>query len=200
MSKFKKIAITGGIGSGKTTVSSILTNLGYTVYDADKLYSELLEDEDFVESIYAELSVAPVYRNGRIFFDRKKVSEVVFSDEKKLHALNALTHERVYTRIKDICKNRQNDEPLFFEIPLLFESGMENDFDGVIIVKRDLSERIAAVKQRSGLTDEQIFERIKNQVDYDKIDACGHTLIVNDGDFDSLVEKVKDALKRLLGR
>ena len=198
MRSFKTIAITGGIGSGKSEVSAIIRSLGYVVFDADKIYSEIVCDENFVAGIYDALSIKPEKDCGKIVFDRKKVSEVVFSDKKKLDILNEYTHTEVYKRIKSIIDSHEGDAPLFFEIPLLFESGKENDFDEVIVVKRPLSERVQAVRDRSALSCDAILSRIKNQIDYDNLDFSGHTVIVNDEDLSSLAKKTVSALERVL--
>ena len=198
MKGFKKIAITGGIGSGKSTVSDILTEYRFTVHSADNIYYELLKNDDFVEGIYRAILLAPKYKDGKIFFDRQYVSDAVFNDKEKLNSLNGFTHTEVFKAIEDICASYHGNKPLFFEIPLLFESGKEWYFDDVWIVIRALEERIDAVQKRSGLDREQIITRIKNQVDYDKLDYKEHTLIINDGDFDSLRKKVENALEKVL--
>ena len=198
MKGFKKIAITGGIGSGKSTVSDILTEYGFTVYNADKIYYELLKNDGFVKGIYRAISLAPKYKDGKIFFDRKYVSDAVFNDKEKLNNLNGFTHAEVFKSIENFCATYDGEKPLFFEIPLLFESGKEGYFDDVWIVMRALEERINAVQKRSGLDREQIITRIKNQIDYDKTDYKEHTLIINDGDMNSLREKVENALKKVI--
>lgn len=197
MNVFKKIAITGGIGSGKSTVSDIVRECGYTVYDADKIYNDLLSSDDFLSEIYRVIGLAPKYNDGKIYFDRPYVSEAVFQDKEKLKKLNEFTHAEVFRYIEKICAAYIDEKPLFFEIQLLFESGKEDYFDNVWIVKRSLEDRVDSIKRRSGLSEEQIISRIKNQIDYDKIDVSEHTLIINDGDIDSLRKKVKNALEKI---
>lgn len=193
MRDFLTIAITGGIGSGKSEVSSIIKNAGYIVYDADEIYANVIGDENVVFKIYALLRIEPEYYDGKVFFNRKKVSSVIFSDAEKLNALNIFTHALVYEKIKKII-DEHNKTPLFFEIPLLFESGHEKDFDRVIVVTRPKKDRVEAVIKRSGLSYFEVLSRINNQFDYDKNDLSEHTLIVNDGDIPSLEYKVKKAL------
>ena len=78
----KKIAITGGIGSGKSTVSEIIRKMGYVVVSADKVYSELLLNEDFVKEICELMNISPIEKDGRITIDRKALSALVFSDKR----------------------------------------------------------------------------------------------------------------------
>ena len=197
INKRLKIAITGGIGSGKSTVSEIIRNFGYAVYDADEIYNGLLTDENIVGSIYDALSLKKVYVDGKIIFDKKLVSKTVFSDKEKLKTLNELSHALVYAKIEDIFKKHDENKPIFFEIPLLFESGKDGDFDKIIVVKRNVEDRIEAVMKRSNLTFDEITARINSQINYDNLSFIEHTLIINDGSFSELIEKVKVALESL---
>lgn len=188
-----KVAITGGIASGKSTVSEILRSLGYTVYDADKIYADLIKNEEIIRKVSSIVGVEPIISDGKIALDRKGVSEKVFSDKLLLKKLNEYTHKLVYEEIEKIFKCC-NQKLVFFEIPLLFESGGETLFDGVIVVTRDKSTRINALIKRNGFTEKQAEERIYNQIDYDNFDLTKHTVIRNDGDITELTEKVKDVL------
>lgn len=190
-----EIAITGGIGSGKSTVSDIVRDFGYSVYDADKIYSELTNKEQVVVKISSLTSVCPKTVNGRLVLDRKAVAEKVFNDSVLLNKLNEYTHALVYEEIDKICRVNDTEAILFFEIPLLFESRREDFFDKVIVVMRDKAERINAVKARSGLSAGEILSRMKNQIDYDNFDFTKHTLIYNDGDLPSLRDKVGFVIK-----
>ena len=197
INKRLKIAITGGIGSGKSTVSEIIRNFGYAVYDADEIYNGLLTDENIVGSIYDALNLEKVYVDGKIVFDKKLVSKTVFSDKEKLKTLNELSHALVYAKIEDIFKKHDKNKPIFFEIPLLFESGKDGDFDKIIVVKRNVEDRIEAVMKRSNLSFDEITARINSQINYDNLSFIEHTLIINDGSFSELIEKVKVALESL---
>lgn len=188
-----KVAITGGIASGKSTVSEIIKNFGYEVYDADKIYADLLKDDMVVEKISALVGVEPIASENKLILDRKKVSEKVFKDKELLKKLNGYTHALVYDKIKKIfltCKG----SAVFFEIPLLFESGGECLFDNVLVVVRDKSERVNALMKRNGFTQSQAEERILNQIDYDNFDLTRHTVIHNDGDIAALKVKVKNVI------
>ena len=192
-----KIAITGGIGSGKTTVSKIVRSLGFDVYSADVIYNELLDDDKVVEKIYDLLELKKVVVDGRVYFDRQAVSSAVFSDREKLRKLNTFSHALVYERLKEIFNEYPYEKPVFFEIPLLFEEKKEDEFDKVFIIYRDVNDRIKAVKKRSGLNEKDIVARIKNQIDYDIFDFKKHTLIINDCSFEELEERVKLAIESI---
>lgn len=188
-----KVAITGGVASGKSTVSEYLLKMGYKVYDADKIYADLLNDPVIVEKISKLVGVQSITENDKSMLDKKAISKKVFNDKPLLKKFNEYTHALVYQKIDDIIK-RSTDEILFFEIPLLFESGKENEFDKVIVIKRDVNDRITSAKIRDGSNDEAVTLKIKNQIDYDNYDFSKHTVIYNDGDVKSLYKSVIDAI------
>lgn len=187
----KVIAITGGIGSGKSTASNLIKNLGYTVISADEVYSELLKSQDFRSVVYEIAGVA----DNAGDFDRKAVADVVFADREKLQKLNAFTHQKVYDKMFELSKNV---DVIFHEVPLLFESGFEKRYDEVIVILRDLNDRIESVINRSNLTKEQVLKRIESQYNYDGIENKGYIVIKNEGDILKLEQKIKNALKNLL--
>ena len=185
-----KVAITGGIASGKSTVSSFIKGLGYKVYDADKIYADLLK-------VSRIAGVRPLKTDGKLILDKKAVSQKVFSDKDALDRLNAYTHKLIYDEIEKIIRKECKEKILFFEIPLLFESGKADDFDKIIVVTRDKTLRIKALKTRNGLSEDEAMKRIINQTDYDNFDFSKHTLIRNDGDLSALRKKVSDVVKSL---
>ncbi len=192
-----KIAITGGIASGKSTVAKILKSYGYVVYSADEIYSELLNDRAVIEKISLLVGVEPILKDGKLTLDRKAVARKVFNDKNLLKEFNDYTHGLVYDKIDDIV-NKSREKILFFEIPLLFESQKHEDYDQVIVVKRDLNERILSATKRSGLTENEVINRIKNQIDYDNFDFTKHTVIYNDGTLNDLEGEVEGILKKII--
>ena len=188
----KKIAVTGGIGSGKSMVCSILREKGYPVFSCDGIYREMQADPVYLGALE---KIFPGVTAGGVL-DRKKLSAVVFRDGAALAKLNALSHPAIMRRLYE----RMAAYPVAFaEVPLLFESGRQGDFDGVIVVYRPQRERIDAVRARDGLSEEEILLRMKNQADYEKIIREGHTVIYNDGDLSSLRHKVASAVEEILG-
>lgn len=197
--KKKIIAITGGIASGKSTFSAILRDLGQVVYDADKIYAEIIQDKSVILKIYELLGInIDFLGDGPVYFDRKLIADAVFNDEKLLQKLNNFTHKLVYEKISEIAKSSK--EPfIFFEVPLLFESGGESLFDDVIIIMREKCERILGAMIRSNLTEDEVLKRMSAQVDYDNLDKSLHTVISNNEGLCSLkikAEKVIDYYKK----
>ncbi len=193
----KKIAITGGIGSGKSTVSEIIRKMGYVVVSADKVYSELLLNEDFVKEICELMNISPIEKDGRITIDRKALSALVFSDKTQLSRLNDFTHPRI---MDEIFRRSEGVEPLFFaEVPLLFERGYETEFDNVFVVRRQLDLRLSGTAKRDGKTEAEIRKVIDNQFDYEDNKSGYKSIIIeNNGTIQELETEVSEAVKRLL--
>ena len=192
-----KIAITGGIGSGKSVASDILKKKGYVVFDLDKIYSDLLKDRNFVEKICRITGTLPKIVDGEITIDRIEISKKAYIDKTILSSLNNFTHPAI---ISEFLKRAEKIDGLVFcEVPLLFEGGYRDMFDFVFVIKRSVEERISSVVKRDGKTTEQIQEIMKNQFDYANLIPDEHTIIIeNDSDIDVFSEKLNFALKQIL--
>lgn len=187
-----KIAITGGIGSGKSTVAEIIAKQGYTVISCDAVYSRLLSDKEFLNVLSAEFGDI-LTEEGTL--DRKRLSTVVFSDKAKLAKLNELTHPAIMERALE----EMSGEGIYFcEVPLFFENNFEKLFDGVIVILRDKSIRISAVTERDNKTESEVVSRINNQFDYDNSKFEEYYVIHNNRNLKNLqsetlkiIEKIK---------
>lgn len=194
--KFPKIAVTGGYASGKSTVMKRFSERGYATVSADEIYNGLLENEIFVKEVSAVVGVPPVISDGKAAIDREKISLCVFSDKQKLAELNKFTHSRVYAEM-DAIYNASLGRKIVFEIPLLFESNRQNDFDFVIVVMRRLSERISDGARRDGISENAAMARIANQVNYNKIDRKAYTYLYNDSTVDKLYAEVDKIIEKI---
>ncbi len=187
------IAITGGIGSGKTVASEIISTLGYPVYSCDQTVKELYKSRHFLKGL-KELFPSAVSGKLKLKADKKAVAQAVFNSKDALKKINDYTHPLVYEKIFKKAKKRKG--LVFVEVPLLFESGFESKFDGVIIIRRNLEERIKSAMVRSSLTREQVMDRINSQVDYETLDTKNYTVIVNDGDIQFLAKQLVTAIEK----
>jgi len=125
------IGLTGGIASGKSTVSKYLAEKGFKVYDADKIAKDISEKKLVQEEIIATFGDKILEENRNI--DRKKLKEIVFEDKEKLKQLNAIIHPKVIDFYKKL-KEKNTDEIIIFDVPLLFESGIEKFCDKILAV------------------------------------------------------------------
>lgn len=195
----KKIAITGGIGSGKSTVSNILRDKGYPVYSCDEIYKELINSKTYIKEIEKVFPV--VVKQGEI--DKKSLAEIIFTNEQERIRLNKIAHPLIMQTLFERM-NKTEREIVFAEVPLLLEGNFENLFDQTIVVLRNLEDRLKAVCERDGVSLEKTTERINAQFDYDDIQSknrlqkIGAIFIENKGDFSALENNVDLALKRLM--
>lgn len=187
------VAVTGGIGSGKSTVTNVIKKLGYAVISADEVYKNLLNDSEFFNGV---LSSVGVTYNGDKKASLKEVSSIVFSSKEALNKLNNYTHPKIMQKLFEF-NNAQNGV-VFNEVPLLFEGGYESFYNKVIIVLRDKQKRIQGIIKRDGLTKQEIENRIKNQFNYENNQIFKHTVIYNDGSLIELERSVKAVVNEII--
>ena len=194
----KKIAITGGIGSGKSTVSNILKDKGYPVYSCDEIYAELVNSKIYIDEIKEVFPTA--VKQGKI--DKKCLAEIIFSDKQKRTRLNKIAHPLIMQTL--LARMNENDSQIVFaEVPLLLEGNFENLFDKTIVVLRSREERIRSICTRDGIPPEKAEERLNAQFDYDAIESknrlqkLGAIFIENIGDVSALKNSVNVTLKNL---
>lgn len=173
-----KIGITGGIGSGKSTLCLIFEQFGVPVYYADTQARNLMESNiELREQLIAEF--------GDVIFSENKLqrpllASIVFNDEEKLSRLNALVHPFVQKDF-DHWALEQNTSYVIKEAALMFESGSNKSLDLVVFVKCPLEERIQRVIQRDNLSREEIMKRIRRQWPDARKEQLSDVLVLNDG-------------------
>ncbi len=192
MKRSKKIAVTGGIGSGKSLFCGFLKNLGCVVYSCDEIYSEVISEESLLSRLK---NIFPdCFLNEKL--DRRLLAERVFYDDKDRLALDRATHPIIMRRL---LEKMESHEISFAEVPLLYEGGFEIHFDKVIALIRKKEERIAAVKMRSKLSEEQILKRMRSQFDPAELYGKNCIIVDNHGSEEDLKEKAEKLVETLLG-
>lgn len=152
------IAITGGIGSGKSVVSKILRCLGYYVYDCDSEAKRIMDTSEDIKRKLCELISKDSVQNGKI--NRPLISKIVFEDKSKLTTLNNIVHQFV---LRDIIKKSKDYNYFFFETAILHQSGFDIICDEVWEVTAPIETRINRVIKRNGLPRKQVVDRINSQ-------------------------------------
>ena len=156
----KIIGLTGGIGSGKTTIAQYFKSLGVPVYIADDEAKKLL-DNSVVKKKVKEIFGEFVFKNNTI--SKEKLASIVFQNPQKLSELNAIIHPVVKEHFQLWVAKHQNEPILIKEAAILFESGSNQDCDKIITVIAPLETRIQRVISRDQTSKEAILNRIKNQ-------------------------------------
>ena len=184
----KVVALTGGIGSGKSLVANYFFTLGAEVLDADQISRQVIERGtpgfDEVVATFGD----SVLKDGEI--NRRALGEIIFADPEKRKALEAIIHPKVQQALATARKALGENEILIYEIPLLVETGAADRFDQVITVEAPLEARIERLKKR-GLHQSEIEKRIASQATPEQRISVANTVIDNDGDEEELLRKVE---------
>ena len=200
-----KIGITGGIGSGKSLVSSLFADLGVRVFDSDKAARQLIDTDPAIRTALIQSFGADIYLPHDGGLDRKKMGALVFKDQKALEKLNEITHppvikaasawmEQEAARIsaaKAIAKYGARDpqlplkaDPVSYvikEAALLFESGSHKDLDFILSVYAPETVRVQRVMARDQVDAKAVQSRIRKQMDETSKVKASDGLIINDG-------------------
>ena len=164
------VGLTGGIGSGKSTVINYFKELGITCYQADDEAKKLMNsDKGLIKKIKNSFGDS-IYINSKL--DRKKLSAIVFTDKKKLELLNSIVHPYVTRHFENFCKGLE-DIYIIKEVAIIFEIGTQNKFDKIILVRAPKEDRVKRIINRDKCNRQDAINRINNQIaDDDKIDQC----------------------------
>lgn len=190
----KRIGLTGGIGSGKTTVARILEAMGYPVFYSDEHSKTLMSNPEVQSHINAILG-EDVFPHGQL--DRVAMAGIIFSDSKKREAVNEFLHPKVRSDF-DIWANEQKAALLFNEAAILFETGAYQRMDLNILVIAPIELRIARTIQRDGINKEAVLDRISKQAtDEEKIPLAD--FVLHNDDEHPVLAQVEDILVKILG-
>lgn len=188
------IALTGGIATGKSTVIDLLEHNGFHVIDADKVAHEVLDEEhESIATMFGETFV----KNGKV--DRKALGSVVFSDQKKRKALEALLHPTIYRKIAEASeKLDKRAEPYIVDIPLFYEGG-RYAIENVVVVYATQEQQLERLMSRDTFSKEEALSRIGSQIDIeDKRDNATY-VIDNSGNLKQLEFETERVKKEILG-
>lgn len=189
------IGLTGGIASGKSTVSNFFKELGVKVIDADIVAREISERKATIDEICNIFGRDILDENGRIV--REKLRERVFQDKRLVQKLNSIIHPQVIEYFKERKDENREDELLIFDVPLLYEAKMNTLCDKVIVVGVDRKKQIERVIQRDGSSEEVARNIIANQMSLDDKIKRADIVIMNDGTLEELKGKVLKVYKEL---
>ncbi len=194
----KVIGLTGGIGSGKSTVSQLLAELGAVIIDADKVGHEAFKPDTRawheVVSAFGKQIVAP---SGEI--DRKRLGAIVFSDPASLSRLNQIVHPVMYDMMKARIEEyrRQGVGVVVLEAAILIEANWRSLVDEVWMTVASEATVLERLKKQRGLGEEQTLARIRSQLSTDERIKYADVIINNDGNLDVVKAKVKELWERL---
>lgn len=190
-----KVGLTGGIGSGKSTVSKILISKGFSVYNSDNRAKWLMNNDDNLKSNIISIFGDKAYLKGSL--NRKYLSANVFNDSLKLKALNNLVHPLVAIDFKNWLLHQKSKDFVFKEAAILIESGAYKEMDKIIVVSCPENIRLERVLKRDGNSPELVKKRMQNQIsETEKINHADF-VIKNNGSESDLVLEVEFVISEL---
>lgn len=192
------IGLTGGIASGKSTVSKILRQRGLPVVDADELARDaIIHGSEGYKNVVKAFGMDVLNKDGTL--NRESLAEIVFTDKSQLEKLENIIHPIVREKTKKLKQSlkSQGYKLAFYDVPLLFEKNMESMFDKIVVVYSRMDQQIERLKSRNNMTKEQAVNRILNQVSMDdKIKKCDF-VVDNTSDHENLENQITKLLEDL---
>ena len=194
----RRVGLTGGIGSGKSTVSAMFAHLGAFVIDADAVAREVVEPgSDGLRALVEEFGPHILSSDGAL--DRAALADLVFSDPGARERLNAITHPRIAARTAELMAELPEDAVMIHDVPLLAELGLQSAYDLVVVVDAPDDVRIQRLVAR-GLSEADARARIAAQASRAQRLAIADVVIDNSGDLTSLRAQVLKAWLMIAGR
>ena len=177
-----KIAIAGGIGSGKSAITAILRSLGAKVVVADEVNAQLLQDPEYI-SVIANTFSGVVHNN---VIDKKQLADLIYNNETERRKLMDIAHPRIF---KEMFSLYTDSDVVFYEIPLMTETSFS--FDQIWFVEASIEDRVTRIAMRDHVTEEYAKRILLLQNGEEQIRSIATHIIKNDSNVESLVGKVK---------
>ncbi|PJA97393.1 MAG: dephospho-CoA kinase [Ignavibacteriales bacterium CG_4_9_14_3_um_filter_34_10] len=185
-----KIAVTGGIGTGKSLVCRYFESQGYYVINADLIAKNLMaNDEEVKEKLIKVFGENVFDKNG---LNKKIISELIFNEEKNLQKINSIVHPATIKKINELAETELLlKDIVFVESALIFEAKREALYDYILLVTSPLEKRIERIMNRDKISKEEILSRINAQLSDDEKKKKSHFIIANDSSVEELQKKAK---------
>lgn len=187
-----RIGITGGIGSGKSIVSSLLQLHGIPVYNADLETKALNNTSPIIKEQLTKHFGEDLYLNNEL--DKKKFANIIFNDPEKLKLANSIIHPEVLKHFEEWCAQRSNHSIVALEAAILFESNFHTYLDKVVTIYSPLNIRVERVSMRDNVPTEMVENRMQHQMPEAEKIRMSEYVIVNDCK-NSLIEQVERLLE-----
>lgn len=191
----KIIGLTGGIGSGKSTVASYIASKGIPVYVADEAAKKIMNRKSVISEVLTIFSENVLNEKNKL--DRKKIASIVFKNPEKLKELNTIIHPKVKRHFLNWLKKHEEHDFIIKEVAILFETGGDKDCDAVILVTAPEEIRIQRTILRDNSDEFSVRERIKNQFS-DEIKKKSSNFIINNIKLEDTfmeIDKILEILK-----
>lgn len=191
-----RLGITGGIGSGKSTVCKVFNILGIPVFSADYEARIIMDNDQDIKRRINELSGRDMYLKGML--DRAEFAGMIFNNKELINKVNSIVHPVVFERF-NTWTDEQSSQYVIMEAAILFESGASELVDSILTVVTPLEERIQRLLRGDKLTRDQIMDRIHNQIDDDTRMRNSDYVIFN-SENDMIIPAILKVHKEILGK
>ena len=194
------IGLTGGIGTGKSTVSQILKEKNFPVIDLDKISHEVIKFPKVVEKIVENFGkeVLEYNNTGNWIISREKLGRVIFGNREKRLILNSIMHPEILHIMREkILECKKENKIIFVEIQLLFEVQWEKEFDYILLVSAEKETQIKRILARDKRSKEEALSIINSQMSLNEKKKRSDYVIENDGNIQDLERKVDEFLKKI---
>lgn len=192
------IGLTGGMGSGKSTVADCLRSNGIPVIDADVIAHKIMNEENTFDKIHEIFGKNVFDKDGSL--NKVKFSSVLFTNTVKRKKLNEFVHPKVWTEIMNETEKyvTKGSKVIFLDVPLLIESGWHTRVNETWFVKADYNERIARLRLRTNLSTKEIKKRIETQMPESEKEEYADKIINNDGTIEETGKQVIEELQKII--
>ena len=196
------IGLTGGIGTGKSTVSRKLRERGYPVIDLDVISREVIEYPEVIDELVRNFGIEILESqnniSGKKSISRNKLRQTVFKEEKKVSVLNSIMHPPIVEEMRRQVENlKKNYKTVFVEVQLLFEAKLEKEFDLTVLVYADKKTQLERVLKRDGRKEEEVQQIINAQMDMTEKRRLSNYIIENNGNSEILDLEIEKFIKKL---
>ena len=196
------VGLTGGIGTGKSTVSRKLRERGYPVIDLDVISREVIEYPEVIDELVRnfgnEILENQNNTSGKKSISRNKLRQTVFKEEKKVSVLNSIMHPPIVKEMRrQIEELRKSYKTVFVEVQLLFEAKLEKEFDIIVLVYADKKTQLERVLKRDGRSEGEVQQIINAQMDMTEKRKLSNYIIENNGNSEMLDLEIEKFIKKL---
>ncbi len=188
------VALTGGIGSGKTTIAKLLETMGCVLYNSDEKAKELYYNDEVKKQVINLLSENTYSSDNKL--NNAYVSSIIFNDSDKLEKLNAIIHPALVLDFENFVKKQNKNSVIIKESALIFETGLYKKFENIILVIAPIEQKINRVMKRNLVSREEVEQRMKVQWNDEKKVPLANYIISN-SDTDAIIPQALDILGKL---
>ena len=195
----KVVGVTGGIGSGQSSVCQILSKLGCKVIDVDKKAKQIIsKDRSLQKELIKSFGNEIFFKDGQL--NRRLLASIAFQDEEKTQKLNRLVHPRMVSEVIEEMENARFSQkyPLVvIDAALIYEISIEQMFDSIIVVFTSIKNRVDRVMKRDGLTKDEILARVRRQIPLEEKKKWAEYVVDNDGSLEDLEKQTRNVFEKI---